>query len=85
VGFERGIESAPLALRVYNFLCSRKEACLREIAEAVGEDRDHVNNCLQRLWKRVFILRTRDAVYRYETAPEGRSGIVANTRAINYC
>lgn len=75
----------PLRVRAYDFLSSKGEVDgRREAAEALGLDSDSVGNYLRRLWRRGFILRTREPVYRFESSHKGRAGLLCNTRVINY-
>lgn len=74
----------PLSVRVYNFLVSNGDACLRDVYEALAEKPSRVDDCLRRLWKKDFILRTRQPTFEFETSPKGRAGVVGYTRAINH-
>ena len=38
---------------------------------------------MRRLWKKGFVLRTREPVYTFENWHKGRAGLVGNTRAVN--
>ena len=75
-------EQQPLSVRVYSFLVSNGVASLRDIYKTLGEKPSEVDDCLRRLWKKDFILRTREPTF--ETSSKGRGGIVGFTRAINY-
>ena len=83
VGFDSAVSRA-LSVRVLQFLSSNGAASLREVADGVGERVDLVGHCLRRLWKKEFILRTREPVFEFENHHKGRAGLVGNTRAVNY-
>lgn len=76
--------SEPLVLRVYDFVVSRDKVRLREVYEHFKVDSGRADTCLERLWKRSYVLRTQKAFYVFETAGKGRAGIVGHTCAINY-
>lgn len=82
-GFDSAVSRA-LSFRVFQFLNSKKVASLREVADGVDERADLVGHCLRRLWKKEFILRTREPVFMFENYHKGRAGLVGNTRAVNY-
>ena len=84
MGFEPRVKPEQLGKRVYGFLVSGGVSCLRDIYRALGEEPNRVDECLRRLWKRGFILRTREPVFEFETCSKGRAGVVGYTRAINY-
>jgi DNA-binding MarR family transcriptional regulator len=84
VGFEPRVKPEQLSGRVYDFLVSNGVSCLRDIYHALGEEPNRVDECLRRLWKKGFILRTREPVFEFETSNKGRAGVVGYTRAINY-
>jgi len=77
-------EQQSLRVGVYNFLVSNGVASLRDVYEALGEKPSRVDDCLRRLWKKDFVLRTRESTFEFETSSKGRGGIVGFTRAINH-
>jgi len=77
-------EQQSLRVGVYNFLVSNGVASLRDVYEALGEKPNRVDDCLRRLWKKDFVLRTRESTFEFETLSKGRGGIVGYTRAINH-
>jgi len=83
-GFEPKVEPASLSIRIYDFLVSNGPASLRDIYEALDESPSSVGCCLRRLWKRDFVLRTRQPAFEFETCHKGRAGIVGHTRAVNH-
>jgi DNA-binding MarR family transcriptional regulator len=84
VGFEPSVKPELLGKRVYNFLVSNGVSSLRDIYEGLEEESGRVDECLRRLWKRGFVLRTREASFEFETSSRGRAGVSGYTRAINH-
>ena len=77
-GFEPEVQiEVLLRVRVYDFLVSKKQACLREVVEGVGDDPNRVGDCLRHLWKGGFLLRTRKPVYEFGLSHKGRAGLRA--------
>jgi DNA-binding MarR family transcriptional regulator len=81
-GFDRSFRP-PISLRIVDFLRSRTSCSLRDLYEALEETPEHVGECLDRLWLRGLILRTKQASYVFETANKGRGGVFGYTRAFN--
>jgi DNA-binding MarR family transcriptional regulator len=84
VGFEPRVKPELLSKRVMAFLVSKGVSSLRDVYDALEEEPNRVDECLRRLWKRGFILRTRESSFDFETSHKGRAGITGYTRAINH-
>jgi DNA-binding MarR family transcriptional regulator len=84
VGFERRVKPELLGKRVYGFLVSNGVSSLRDVYDALEEEPNRVDECLRRLWKKGFVLRTREPSFEFETCSRGRAGVSGYTRAINY-
>jgi hypothetical protein len=84
VGFEPYVKPELLGERVYDFLVSNGVSSLRDIYEGLEEEPGRVDECLRRLWKRGFVLRTREPSFEFETSSRGRAGVSGYTRAINH-
>jgi hypothetical protein len=84
VGFEPSVKPELLSKRVFGFLVSNGVSSLRDVYEGLEEEPNRVDECIRRLWKRGFILRTRESSFEFETSHKGRAGVIGYTRAINY-
>jgi len=84
VGFERRVKPVLLGKRIIGFLVSNGVSSLRDVYRALEEEPSRVDECLRRLWKKGFILRTREPSFEFETCSRGRAGVSGYTRAINY-
>ena len=60
VGFEPSVKPELLSKRIFGFLVSNDVSSLRDVYEALEEEPSRVDECLRRLWKRGFVLRTRE-------------------------
>jgi DNA-binding MarR family transcriptional regulator len=84
VGFEPYVKPELLGKRVMVFLVSKGVSSLRDVYDALEEEPNGVDECLRRLWKKGFVLRTREPSFEFETLHKGRAGVTGYTRAINY-
>jgi DNA-binding MarR family transcriptional regulator len=84
VGFERSVKPELLGKKIIGFLVSNGVSSLRDVYEALEEEPNRVDECLRRLWKKGFILRTREPSFEFETCSRGRAGVTGYTRAINH-
>ena len=73
-----------LSLRVYDFVAEHSRVSLQDVYRGLGENPRRVSDNIRRLWRRGFLLRTRDPEYVFGTKSKGRAGIVGFTRAVYY-
>ena len=76
--------SEPLSIRVHDFIENNGRVSLRDVYRGLDEKPERVSDHVRRLWRRGFLLRTRNPVYVFNTKGKGRAGVVGNTRAIYY-
>jgi len=82
--FEQGFKPV-LREIILDLLRVKGPLSVREVCFELNESNDHrVRMILKRLWKKRFILRTKQPVFLKEKIFRGRSGVMNHTRAVNF-